>query len=394
MICISILIYSCAEESVGQTPVDSTPPKNVTDVQVEKTAGGAILTYVLPDDEDLLYVKATFILNNGQESEVRASVFTNRLELQGFGDTNKRSVTLVAVDRSQNESEPLEVEVEPLEAPIFGVQNDLKVEAAFGGINVTFLNPTESNIVINIDILNEKNEYVSLEKIYTKSKEGVRKIRGMKAEDTNLKYYISDRWDNATAKVDIMLTPMFEERVPIKSIEPMVSHSAPLDWGWSLNRLFDDNTGTGYQSKAYDDGYWPAYFTFNIIQGPVKLSRIKIYQRNGYEYTHGNLKYFRLLGRNDYPQPGDKIDNETSPEEYVKWNLVGEFESIKPSNSSLTTNEDLEYARKGEDFDIDVNMLAYKYYRVEAIETWGGGSFMCFMEFQMWGRAEGFEFPK
>ena len=355
MLCIAILLYSCAEESVGQTPVDNMPPQNVTGVQVQNTPGGALLTYTLPDDEDLLYVKATFILNNGQRSEVKSSVYTNILELQGFGDTNERLVTLVSVDRSQNESEPLEVKVQPLEAPIFGVQKELKLEAAFGGINVTYNNPTESNIVINIDVMNEKNEYVSLEKIIT-------------------------------------LTPMFEERVPAKSIEPMQSHSAPVDWGWTLNRLFDDNTTTGYQSKA--DGYWPAYFTFNVKQGPVKLSRIRIQQRKDYEYTHGNLKRFRLLGRNDYPLAGAQIDNESNPEEYLKWEPVGEFESIKPSNSSVTTNEDLEYARQGEDFDIDVNMPAYKYYRVEVLETWSGGLFMCFMEFQMWGRPEGFEFPK
>lgn len=87
------------------------PPQNVTGVQVQNTPGGALLTYTLPDDEDLLYVKATFILNNGQRSEVKSSVYTNILELQGFGDTNERLVTLVSVDRSQNESEPLEVKV-------------------------------------------------------------------------------------------------------------------------------------------------------------------------------------------------------------------------------------------------------------------------------------------
>lgn len=64
--------------------------------------------------------------------------------------------------------------------------------------------------------MNEKNEYVSLEKIYTKAKNGVRKIRGMAAEDTKLRYYVSDRWDNITDKQDITLTPMFEERVPAK----------------------------------------------------------------------------------------------------------------------------------------------------------------------------------
>lgn len=30
MLCIAILLYSCAEESVGQTPVDNMPPQNVT----------------------------------------------------------------------------------------------------------------------------------------------------------------------------------------------------------------------------------------------------------------------------------------------------------------------------------------------------------------------------
>lgn len=392
ILCTAILIYSCAEESIGQTPIDGIAPKNVTDVQVENISGGAILTYTLPDDEDLLYVKASFILNNGQKSEVRASVYTNVLKLQGFGDTNERTVIMIAVDRSQNESEPLEVKVQPLEAPIFGVQNDLKVEAAFGGINITYTNPTEANIVINIDVLNEKNEYVSLEKIYTKAKNGVRKIRGMAAEETNVRCYVSDRWDNATDKKEMVLTPMFEERVPAKSVESMQSHSAPVDWGWTLNRLFDDNKTTGYQSKA--DGYWPAYFTFNIIQGSVKLSRIRIFQREGYEYQHGMLKRFRLFGRNDYPLAGAQIDNETNPEEYAKWNLVGEFESIKPSNSSVNTNEDLEYVRNGEDFDIDVNMPAYKYFRVESLESWSGGQYICFMEFQMWGRPEGFEFPK
>ena len=77
MLCIAILLYSCAEESVGQTPVDNMPPQNVTGVQVQNTPGGALLTYTLPDDEDLLYVKATFILNNGQRSEVKSSVYLN-----------------------------------------------------------------------------------------------------------------------------------------------------------------------------------------------------------------------------------------------------------------------------------------------------------------------------
>ena len=105
-------------------------------------------------------------------------------------------------------------------------------------------------------------------------------------------------------------------------------------------------------------------------------------------------KRFRLLGRNDYPLAGAQIDNESNPEEYLKWEPVGEFESIKPSNSSVTTNEDLEYARQGEDFDIDVNMPAYKYYRVEVLGNLEWRIIHVLHGVQMWGRPEGFEFPK
>lgn len=397
MFCAAMLLYSCTEESIGQTPTDNIPPQNVTDVRVENIAGGALLTYKLPDDEDLLCIKAYFILNNGKTAEAKASVYADTLKLMGFGDTNERLVKVIAIDRSANESAPIEVRIKPLEAPIFKVQETLKVEAAFGGINVTWQNPTESNLVINVDVLNEKNEYVNLEKIYTNVKTGVGKIRGMEAEEFQLKYYISDRWDNATAKTDIALTPMYEVRVPIKTIEPMQSHSTSVAWGWTLNRMFDDNTGTGFHTE--EDGFWPHYFTFKMKLGAVKLSRVRIFQRDGYQYSHGNPKRFALYGRNDYPAAGNRVypnDYPTVPAnpDYANWIKIGEFESIKPSGmgAGINTNEDLEYAKKGEDFDVDVNTPAYQYYRVESLQSWSGMSLICFMEFQLWGSPEGFVF--
>ena len=56
------LFIACNEEPVGQTPLDNIAPGKVSDINVTNIPGGAYLTYKLPDDEDLLYVKAIYQL--------------------------------------------------------------------------------------------------------------------------------------------------------------------------------------------------------------------------------------------------------------------------------------------------------------------------------------------
>ena len=126
----------------------------------------------------------------------------------------------------------------------------------------------------------------------------------------------------------------------------------------------------------------------------MKLSRIQITQREQYQFDHGNPRYFALYGRNDPPKAGDKIY--VDDPDYANWIKIGEFESVKPSGLPIgtTSDEDLTYARRGEDFEIDAKAEAYQYYRVEMLKNWSGANYICFMEFKMWGKPDGFEFPK
>src|SRR5690606_24162556 len=102
--------------------------------------GGARVTYSIPDDQTILYVKAVFESHMGQEREVKSSVYKNYIDLDGFGDTNEYTVKLFAVNRSEIQSEPIECKVQPLTPPIYDVFESLEASEDFGGVNTKFTN--------------------------------------------------------------------------------------------------------------------------------------------------------------------------------------------------------------------------------------------------------------
>ena len=57
-----LLLIACSEEERTFVKTDSVAPQPVSNVEVTNIPGGAILKYTLPDDEDLLWVKANYEL--------------------------------------------------------------------------------------------------------------------------------------------------------------------------------------------------------------------------------------------------------------------------------------------------------------------------------------------
>ena len=67
LLLIIFFLISCQEEYIGQYPVDSTIPGKVTNVEViEQFSGGVTIRYNIPNDDDLLYVKASYKLDDGR----------------------------------------------------------------------------------------------------------------------------------------------------------------------------------------------------------------------------------------------------------------------------------------------------------------------------------------
>ena len=170
---VALANNSCREDKFAPVKDDGTAPGSIHDVRVSNQAGGAKISYGLPDSENLLYIKAVYSLKQGMV-ESKASYLTNQIVLEGFGDEQEREVTLYAVSRSEKVSEPVKVSIKPLKAPVFQAFESLKVSETFGGIVVSFENPSASSGSINSNMVigtlrwDEKlNEWVQIDTYYS-----------------------------------------------------------------------------------------------------------------------------------------------------------------------------------------------------------------------------------
>ncbi len=80
---------------------DKGAPSQVTNVKVENLPGAAKITYRLPNDAKLLYVKAECMIN-GRMVEAKSSPYNNELLIEGFGNAGEAEVNLYSVSVSGN----------------------------------------------------------------------------------------------------------------------------------------------------------------------------------------------------------------------------------------------------------------------------------------------------
>jgi hypothetical protein len=376
---LSVLFFGCVEEKRPEIIMDSISPAPVTDVQVQNIPGGAILKYQLPDDEDLLYVKAMYSLKEGHQAEVRASLYCDTLVIKGFGDENEREVQIVAVDRSKNESEPVKVTVKPLEPPVHAIRKSLRMAADFGGVNLSWENPNRADITVTLERKDSIGDYSPVDIFYSSVVEGNVTARGMDTITSDFRAYVRDRWENQSAPLDIVLTPIYEIKFDKKKFKTLSleGDEAAAYGSWGLSNLFDDDTGTGFHTSDLP-GNWPQVFSFDMgIKG--KISRMKVWQRSGtsFLYMHGNVKSFEVWGTNEAGSLND----------WSVYTKLADCTGIKPSGLPVgqTNAEDVAYATPGEEYPFSIKMPAVRYLRVKVTETWTGFKFFHTMEIDIYG---------
>jgi hypothetical protein len=380
---VGILAYACEEEPVGQQPLDSVAPDKVTNVAVKSIPGGAMLYYTLPANEDLLYVKAVYTLSDGEERDVKASIYTDSLEITGFGDTIPRQVRLIAVDRSKNESQPEVITIKPGTPPVWTIGETLTLMDDFGGMHAYWDNPLKSKISVHILKKDENDEYVPLETFYSALAIGDAAVRGLDTVPIDVQIFVEDRWGNRCETKAYTITPIYETLFDRELHRKMRLNNDISDFGdsWSVAALFDGNkNGDPCFSSPAGTGIWPQWITMDM--GVVgKLSRIRVYQRcsnDAYIWWEGNIREFELWGRIDEPDfSGD----------WAGWTLLKDCVSVKPSGSPYGTNtdEDLYVARNGEDFIMPIDIPPVRYLRFLVKRTWADGSNFQIGEVEIYG---------
>ena len=379
-----LFTWTCTEQERGQIPLDAIPPQVVTSVSVENVPGGAIISYVIPEDDDLLYVKAVYKLDDGRIMEQKASAYSTKLVIEGLGLSKEQRIKIVTGDRSRNESKPLEVEIHPLDSPIYQILNSLSVTSDFGGLSLLWENPFKADIVINIATLDQDNMYLTAETLYSSATAGKANIRGYDPIEKVFAVFIKDRWGNTTDTISGTYLPIYEEKLDRKLFVRWNPTGIPYKelsgQGWNIEKIWDglgSETGNGYSWPQ--DAQWGDSWTMDLGQ-LAKLSRFKIYQRatNGQLYTGANIKEFDFYGS---PHRNVNEDEDT-------WIYIGSYESLKPSGLPMgqVSDEDKAFAIAGEDYVVDISMPQIRYLRFKINRTWGGSNYMQLMEIEFFGQ--------
>lgn len=376
LIVLSILAFACDEEPIGQQPIDPEAPAPVTDVKVENTPGGAIITYSVPEDEDLLYVKALYSRKENEISEAKSSMYSAELVIEGYGDTNEHEVTLIAVDRSRNESQPVRTKIKPLTPSVLNIASTLALSEDFGGVTATWTNEERAEIVVVLLKEDDNKDYIEEKIAYTTFVEGKMSLRGLDTIPGNFGVYIQDRWENKSEVLYSTITPLYETQFDNTKFKEL---SLPGDfgsaWGWTMPRLWDGNLNSGFHT-ANGTGVWPHWFTFDLGQ-MGKISRVIKYQRKGFEYANGSIKDWEVWGAAELDPTGN----------WDSWIKLIDCKGIKPSGLPIgqTTGEDLEWAHAGEEFIGDPSNPPVRYIRIKVTENWSGSDFLHCMEMHFYG---------
>lgn len=382
VIILGLFLYSCQDETpAGQQPTESTPPGVVTEVNVINTAGGAKLTYRLPADGDLLYVKALYSRKNGEIAEAKSSIYSDTLRIEGYGDTNAHDIQIIAVDRSRNESAPVTVTINPLEPAVTTIAKTFDLTPDFGGITSSWSNPTKAEISIVYTQKDSLGNIVPLKTTYTKARTGKFAVYGMKVVERTFYVYVQDRWGNRSEPKEYTVTPLYEALLDkSKFVEVSIPGDGPKHGTWKTPYIWNNNrAGEGFSTQG-GQGSMPQAITFDL-GAQVKLSRITNFQRldvnNSMAYAEGNLKRFEVWGAETLDPTGN----------WASYTLLGTFESVKPSGLPFgqVNGDDLNIAINGEDFSFNPNNPKVRFLRINVLETWAGGDNFQIMELDIFG---------
>ncbi len=372
---------SCYKEDIdrGQYPIESVPPGEVTSPTVKNLPGAAIITYTIPEDEDLLYVKATYTLDNGEIVEQKASAYANSLRIEGIGKSREVEVILVAGDRSKNESKPVKVITHPTDAPIYAVFKTLVSGPDFGGIFLGWKNLTESEVVITVNTTDASGNLVLAENFYSKSANGQGFVRGFASVERLFAISLRDRWGNVTDTIKKLYTPLYEERIQPKDkfrrwnpIGIPYKEYAPA---YSIEKIWDEDPFSRY---LYFATSFPDSFTFDMGQTAI-FSRFKVMLDRAQGFGGQNIKEFEVWGA-----PTADVSANFSK----GWYKLGSYKMTKPTDFGGSGQEDQAKLASGEDFSVDPNAPPVRYIRFVSLSTWGSSQYTTLTELQFWGQVK------
>lgn len=384
-----ILFIGCSEDKIGPLEQDSVPPGQVTIVEdgIKALPGKVSIRYVLPKDQNLLYVKAAYRLQSGVMREVKASYYANSMVLDGFGDTEEHEVKIYSYNRSEVASEPLVIMVRPLENPIWGIRRTMELLPDFMGIKVKAQNSSRADVAIDVMMQDSVGKWQSLDGIYTSMEEIDQTLRGLDTIPRLFGVAIRDRFLNYTDTLYQKISPLFEELIPKGGYKglPLGNDSKQDPNSVGLHAMWDNNTDAAQRMMTEQESSGRDAWVTIDLGVAAKLSRIKIWtyaefmgNSKSLYYYRGCMRYFEVWGCTETPAQDGSWD---------QWFQLGDFINAKPSGLPYGQNsaEDDAAAQAGFNYDFRIDVPKTRYLRFRNKENWMGTKWMDITEIQLYG---------
>jgi hypothetical protein len=375
--------YGCSETELQPIENNSKAPGKVNVTDIENTPGGAVITYILPSDPDLLYVMARYE-EKGISREFKASFYTNKLTIDGLSKEEEYIIELTAVNRSGKSSEIVPVKIYPLTPPVRGVFESLNGAPTFGGIEITYENPSKAFVAIGVLTTDEKGEFYEHDTYYSSEAAAKFSVRGFGDQEREFRLYVKDKWGNVSDTTSFKVMPIRETELDKNLFREMrlKGDADPTAWGgqlryiWNGQVMEEEGIHTGNVSTGV-----PMYSTFDL--GVVAtLSRFKLWimMNDKHMYNDVSPRNYEVWGRSE------PIDANDDGDFFPHWFKMGEIENIKPSGLPVgtLTDDDRAAARRGDELVFNYNEFTTRYIRIRCLRNWSGNTNMCFSEVSFW----------
>ncbi|MDR2476070.1 MAG: DUF4959 domain-containing protein [Bacteroidales bacterium] len=426
------LMWQCKEPQNWQDPTDPNPPGGLSNVSVKNINGGAWIHYTLPNDSDILGVRAEYSFDEGKTMEAFASAFNDSILIQGAPDTQERTVKLYVMDKSRNESAVVEKTIQPLTPPVEIVRRSLAVTPTFGGIYAVWENVMEEDIAISVLVKDSIGEWVLYDTYYTKTVNGKTSFRGFQNVAQNFRFEIRDKWRHYATPMDTVLTPLFEEEIigrdPKTDADIWMQYSVPDhiyrgDWvglvsGNAFRNLHDGRPATDWNSGVenmliYFTGnpehnfyMLPQYFSIDMGR-KAAYSRLRLWMRERNPiFSAWQFVDFEIWATNN-PKATSTVGNGSKADNLKYWTPWPEVDgtdqwkndwvkladcairlpSGATSSNDPITQEDRDFITAGFEFETDpaYSNQSFRYIRFVCKKWNNPQPYIQFGELKFWG---------
>ena len=379
---LALSVTSCFQPVEGNTASDKeAAPSPITDEMINWTASEAasadvpgeyhVIFKSLPQESNMLYVKAKYTVDNGTEIIKSMSVYSDTLKLEGFGTKESYDVDLYAVSRRGSESEKYTITIEAGEPCVNVVGRSISVQGSFSSMLVFCENPQKKNLDVYVDLKYEDENGVmkTVSKVNTIT--ALDSVKTITIEDLpggwyEVSSYVGDSYGNVSEVVEHMGQDVIKDELILGKVnerKPELGDFDPTDedprrWKW-MN----------------DDQLYGPYMTIKDGVKVVDPSKESLYVKGQFrnaqeQFGAGKIKYF-IDGQTE-EQSGDENSSRfiTGIGKYAGVNGYWAY----PYSYFFDLGRDVELSR------VTVHQAYGVKYEMYSTKT-----------FELWGRADGGE---